>query len=526
MNRLAPLMLQAILAVPILAGLGVTLGQGMASLPLVLAWPGLWLAAYLSLGPGLVATFVSVGLVLLVLGLRPRGLDLLQRLLAPMLALPHATAALGLAFLIAPSGWIARALSPWATGWRDPPDLVTLNDSWGAALTLGLVLKETPFLLVMALAATSRPMALRQTVAATLGYGRLMGFALAAWPGLYPQLRLPVLAVLAYAMTNVDMALILGPGLPHSLSVEISLWMTDPGLHHQGQAAAGALVQLGLVGVALILWRCLEGAGARMRGVLTQQGIRARGLDRLLTPVAGVAAFALGLVPALGLLGLALWSVAGLWTFPDVLPEGLSLAVWARAAPSLLQASTTTLGLALGVTALALVLTIAALQNETPGKTPQGLIFLPLIVPQIAVLPGIAQALLTLPVSPLAAVALAHLVFVLPYVMLGLAGPFRAWNLRMADVAATLGAGPWRILLSLRLPMLAPVLATTAAVGVAVSVGQYLPTLVLGGGRVATLTTEAVALASGANRRIVGAYGLTQAFWPALAFVLAQGIRR
>jgi len=74
--------------------------------------------------------------------------------------------------------------------------------------------------------------------------------------------------------------------------------------------------------------------------------------------------------------------------------------------------------------------------------------------------------------------------------------------------------------------MLAGPLAATAAVGFAVSIGQYLPTLLLGGGRIVTLTTEAVALSSGGNRRIVGAYGIAQAFWPTLAFFVAHQIQR
>jgi putative thiamine transport system permease protein len=44
----------------------------------------------------------------------------------------------------------------------------------------------------------------------------------------------------------------------------------------------------------------------------------------------------------------------------------------------------------------------------------------------------------------------------------------------------------------------------------AVSVGQYLPTLLIGGGRVQTITTEAVALASGGDRRVIGVTGLVQ----------------
>jgi putative thiamine transport system permease protein len=191
-----------------------------------------------------------------------------------------------------------------------------------------------------------------------------------------------------------------------------------------------------------------------------------------------------------------------------------------------LASSATSLALAAAATLAGLLMTLAALQGESgqQGRL-ETLVYLPLIVPQVVFLPGIATALLTLPVPPLLAVAAGHLVFVLPYVFLALAGPFRAWDGRMAAVATTLGAGPWRILLKLRLPMLAGPLAAAGAIGFAVSIGQYLPTLLLGGGRVATLTTEAVALASGANRRILGAYGLLQAFWPALVFALARRIK-
>jgi putative thiamine transport system permease protein len=59
------------------------------------------------------------------------------------------------------------------------------------------------------------------------------------------------------------------------------------------------------------------------------------------------------------------------------------------------------------------------------------------------------------------------------------------------------------------------------AVGFAVSIAQYLPTLFVGGGRVATITTEAVTLASGGDRRITGVYGSLQAALPLLVYLLA-----
>ena len=72
--------------------------------------------------------------------------------------------------------------------------------------------------------------------------------------------------------------------------------------------------------------------------------------------------------------------------------------------------------------------------------------------------------------------------------------------------------------------MLAAPVLTAAAVGMAVSIGQYLPTLLIGGGRIVTLTTEAVALSSGGNRRIIGTYAMLQLVLPAAGFGLALAL--
>jgi putative thiamine transport system permease protein len=149
----------------------------------------------------------------------------------------------------------------------------------------------------------------------------------------------------------------------------------------------------------------------------------------------------------------------------------------------------------------------------------------PLLVPQIAFLSGMQQALLRLHLDG-GAVALvwAHLVFVLPYVFLSLAEPWRALDPRLLRSAACLGASPWRVRLHVTLPLLARPLLAAAAVGFAVSAGLYLPTLFAGAGRVATLTTEAVTLASGADRRIVAATALLQAGFPLVFYALAVGL--
>ena len=92
---------------------------------------------------------------------------------------------------------------------------------------------------------------------------------------------------------------------------------------------------------------------------------------------------------------------------------------------------------------------------------------------------------------------------------------------RSAAIAAGLGKRRWTTLFRVRLPMLTRAILTAAAVGFAVSVGLYLPTVLIGAGRLDTITTDAVALASGGNRRVIGVYAFLQMLLPALGFLVA-----
>jgi putative thiamine transport system permease protein len=115
---------------------------------------------------------------------------------------------------------------------------------------------------------------------------------------------------------------------------------------------------------------------------------------------------------------------------------------------------------------------------------------------------------------------------VLPYVYLSLAEPYRRLDPRWQQLAATLGASANRTWWRIKLPMLMAPLITAFAVGLAVSVGQYLATLLTGAGRISTLTTEAVALASGGSRGTIAVWALLQAAIPMLGFALAIALPR
>jgi putative thiamine transport system permease protein len=551
-NRLlpwAPALTLAAMLGPVAAGLLGTLGPALGWMPALggdsfgvsvfadlFAWPGLSRAVALSVGAGLAATALSLVIVVLIAAgwHGSRSFSVVERALSPLLSVPHAAAAFGLAFLIAPSGWISRALSPWATGWEVPPDILIVQDPRGIALIMGLVSKEVPFLMLMTLAALAqaRPGQSR-TVARALGYRPVTGWLKTVFPQVYRQIRLPVYAVLAFSMSVVDVAIILGPNTPPPLSVQVVRWMNDPDLALRFRAAAGAMLQLALVIGTLGLWRAAEATVAHLGRRWTERGGRGHAaVDRGLR----IAGLGLGLASALavfaGLSGLLLWSFAGLWQFPDALPDALTLRNWQRFSPHLTDSVIETLLIGWVTTLLAVGLTIACLEAEhrhglRPASRALWLLYLPLIVPQVAFLAGFQNLALSAGLDGgRAAVIVVHLVFVLPYVFLSLADPWRAWDSRQDRIARALGAAPDRVLWSVRLPMLLRPVLIAAAVGFAVSVGQYLPTLLVGAGRISTLTTDAVALASGGDRRVIGVYALAQTLAALAPFLLALVLPR
>lgn len=230
---------------------------------------------------------------------------------------------------------------------------------------------------------------------------------------------------------------------------------------------------------------------------------------------AGVVAVAVG-----SSVGLGLWSVASRWRFPDALPGGWTLETWARALPNLAGPAWTTLTAGLAAAGIALVLVLGCLENEQrsglrPSARGLWLLYLPLLVPQIGFLFGTQVLLVAVGLDGTwPALVWSHLLFVLPYVFLTLADPYRALDERYARAAACLGASPARVFLRVKLPLLLRPILAAAAIGFSVSVAQYLPTQFAGAGRLPTLTTEAVGLAAGADRRLIGVYGFAQAALP------------
>jgi putative thiamine transport system permease protein len=451
-----------------------------------------------------------------------------QHLISPLLAVPHAAAAFALAFLIAPSGFLLRLVSPDLTGFARPPQWLIPNDPLALSMIAGLITKEAPFLFLVALAALPQlPLRQSRQLTAALGYGHLSGFLISLWPALYRQIRLAVFAVLVYSVSVVDVAIILGPQLPPTLPVRIAQWTADPELRARFLASAAALLQLAIVVAAMATWILIEQLGKLLLTLMTLSGQRFRN-DHALRFASALAIAACAVLIFSGIAILGIWSVAGFWPFPDALPANVTPRTWLRTLPQLRAPLATTITLALSAASLALLTAILLLyRNGAAGRTGNGIgyksLYLPLLLPEISFVFGLQILIVAAGLKPaFASVLAAHFLFVLPYVLLSLAAPWRALDPRFERIAAGFGKSSLRILLTVRLPMLLRACLTAFAVGFSVSVSLYLPTLLIGAGRLSTIATEAVALSAGGDRRVIGVYALVQALLPFLAFLVAS----
>jgi putative thiamine transport system permease protein len=471
--------------------------------------------------------------------------------LPALLATPHAAMAIGLVLWLSPSGWALRLVSPGLTGFDAPPPWFTTQDPWGLGLILALWLKEVPFLLWVAATQMQREDLRRRwqaeyALAQTLGRTPAQAFAHIIWPQLAPRLRWPLLAVLAYGLTVVDMALIIGPATPPTLAVLAWQWLSDADLLTQAQGVAAAGWLTGTVLVAGVVTVVALHALAAMRpfasrGLLPQS----QATDRVGSLPQKTPAWVLHFCRRLPLQPNVIWttllttyaavwfaltvgSVSGVWPFPQVWPERWTLGAWQQVASSA-HTVWTTLGLGVASASVCLLWSVAWLELA-PRRWQQALqpwFLLPLVLPSVLWVVGLySLALHTRLEGQWLGLSLAHAVMVLPYVLLALVPAYQAVDPRQAALVASLGHGRWVYLWRVKWPLLKRAIASAWAVGFAVSVAQYLPTLYVGAGRFATVTTEAVTLAAGAQRSLMSAYAALQMLLPIAAFALAAWLGR
>ncbi|PSW03741.1 ABC transporter permease [Photobacterium lipolyticum] len=488
-----------------------------------LQWPGLGQSILLTLFSGVGSTVLATTFCFLILqaNWNSSRWQRIEHLIAPMLALPHVAFAIGFAFTFSPTGWLFRVAE---TAGIDTASLFALiQDPYGIGLMLALAIKETPFLLLMSVSVLHQIQFNQlQAVASGLGYSHSESWLKVILPQWLPKMRMPIYAVLAYGLSVVDIAMILGPSRPPTLAILVWQWFNEPDLTQIPRAAVGAIILLVLSFGVLTLARLIEWLLFDVKRQWQYSGPSSKKNKIFLSGVHLHWPFTM--VPVIVVPVLFIWSFAQRWRFPDLLPSRYSTRFWQQESESLIQLASNSILLALSSAFIALVLAIGCLEHRQKYQRgiPTWLIALPMVIPQLSILFGIqVSTFLFTGQHYWFWVIWSHVLFVFPYLYLALDGPWRTYDIRLDQSARSLGLSAWSAWWRVKRPLMMPAIWLALAVGMSVSLAQYLPTQILGAGRISTLTTEAVALASGQDRRVSAIYGLLQGLLPLVFFTLA-----
>lgn len=471
---------------------------------------------------------------------RSRALQRVMRFLAPVLAVPHALLAMAMIVLMAPTGWLVRWFW-WLSSTPDlPPQFNFAPDSWGIGMVIVLVIKETAFLLLILLGHLENDFFARQfTIARSLGYAPIAAWCKVLVPQLYPRIRLPVLAVLIYSASTVEVPLITNSFHAPTLAVIIFRYFQHADLHMLFLAAAGSLILLLLCLGLIVFWLCAEKVICFALRFWVSDGGRC--FVEKFCPVVVLVCYSLMLMMVgLGFVALLLHGLSFRWAFPDILPEsGLFSRPdlwWGR---GLLQGVGSSITIAVLSSLLALALSVVSLLSVATSlyRVLGAMVYLPMLLPQIATMMGVQLLLLQWGLSGnLAVVVFLHTLFVLPYTFISLAGAVRSFDQRYILLARSFGLGWWQRLIRVIVPMLLRPLMIAFAVGFAVSQAQFLTTLLASGGRTETVMTYFMLVAAGGNMREIAQVGLVLVllvavpFWlsvwvPAFVFRSRRGMR-
>jgi putative thiamine transport system permease protein len=481
-----------------------------------LAYQGLSVSVFMTLFSAIFSTLISLYIAFMVYSQYhlSQRLQSFEKYLAPLLSLPHLAIALGLVFLFsdgslffADSGLPRKGLS---------------------TLIIAIVIKEVPFFLLI-FSAIGRQLPIKYWLlqGKALGYQDYRCWWFLVFPALLKQSRLALLAATAYTLSVVDVSLLVGPNIPELFAVSVYRWQTSFAAGDQALAFWSNALLLILLAVSVLILYVHEKLAHAGCKTLAIKGSRFH--IGIISPAFKAWLPMLGLLTAMMLVVFALWSFGFNRHSDSFAFTQLTTRLWQDewlffALP--LQNSLL-IGLLAGLLGVAFALLALELQRQNGKYWPDYYWLLAIILPQLSMVLGWQiMHIWSQGGYHSGWIVLSHLPFTFAYAYLVLKGPFQNVEPRYELLSASFGYSSWQSWWQVRFRLLLPAIFTAFAIAFSVSVAQYIPTLMIGAGRVTTITTEAVAIGTGSQQDLIALYVLLQSILPFMAFFVAALLAR
>lgn len=481
-----------------------------------LAYQGLPVSVFMTLFSAIFSTLISLYIAFMVFSQYhlSQRLQSFEKYLAPLLSMPHLAIALGLVFLFSDgslffvdSGLPRKGVS---------------------TLILAIVVKEVPFFLLI-FSAIGRQLPIKYWLlqGKALGYQSYRCWWLLVFPPLLKQARLALIAATAYTLSVVDVSMLVGPNIPELFAVSVYRWQTSFAAGDQALAFwANVLLVILLAVSVIILYAHEKLAHIGFKSLATNgSGLFIGKINPLFKAWLPL----IGLLTTLIVVVFVLWSLGINWSIDNWALTQLTTQLWQDEWLffSVPLENSLMIGLLASVFGVALALLALELQRQKGVYWPDYYWLLAIILPQLSMVLGWQVLHIGLQARYHSGwIVLSHLPFTFAYAYLVLKGPFQHVESRYELLAASFGYSAWQSWWQVRFRLLLPAIFTAIAIAFSVSIAQYIPTLMIGAGRVTTITTEAVAIGTGTQQDLIALYVLLQSILPFMAFFVAALLAR
>ncbi len=490
-------------------------------------WRALWGSLWISLASVGLAGLVGIPLAVLVTRYEFPGRRLLAGVIALPAVLPPLVGVIAFLFLYGESGFVARAVQA----------LLALDEApWrlegaGAILLVHAYSMYVYFYLFTRAALLSLDGSMLEA-AASLGAGRWRTVRRVVFPALRPALAGGALLTFMTSLASFSAPYVFGGGFRVMTTQIVSTRLN-------GETALAMVETVSLTALALLALVIFRGAEREVGGSKGTPPAPVRVASPWLRRGLAAVSWGLGavlLLPHLTLLVVSFVPV-GTWT-TEALPPAWTLANYATLVrdPVRLRPLVNSLWLATIATVASVALSVLAgaliVRRRVPGRRLlEGLLALPWAVPGTVFAIALATAFSVhapwsgriILVGTLWILPLAYLVRNLPLTSRATLAGFRALDPSLDEAAGSLGAGRWRTLRTVTVPLLRPSLVAGATLAFVTALGDFVTSIVLYTYDTRPISLEILASLRQADVGVAAAYGVVLMAVSALVFALGAG---
>jgi iron(III) transport system permease protein len=490
-------------------------------------WHALWGSLWISVASVGLAGLVGIPLAVLVTRYDFAGRRLLAGVIALPAVLPPLVGVIAFLFLYGESGFVARAVqaifrldeAPWRL------------EGAPAILLVHAYSMYVYFYLFTRAALLSLDGSMLEA-AASLGAGRWRTIRRVVFPALRPALAGGALLTFMTSLASFSAPYVFGGGFRVMTTQIVSTRLN-------GETALAMVETVSLTALALLALVVFRGAERDVGGSKGTPPVPVRLGAPWLRRAVAVLSWGLGVVLLLPHLTLLLVSFVpvGTWT-TEALPPAWTFANYGTLVrdPVRLRPLLNSLWLATAATIASVTVSILAaalvVRRRVRGRRLlEGVLALPWAVPGTVFAIALATAFsvdapwsgrLVL-VGTVWILPLAYLVRNLPLTSRATLAGFRALDPSLDEAAASLGAGRWRTLRAVTLPLLRPSLVAGATLAFVTALGDFVTSIVLYTYDTRPISLEILASLRQADVGVAAAYGVVLMAVSALVFALGSG---